>query len=518
MSKDDASKDALKTVVKGAGISLAALIFSNLALYLMRLVLARALTPEEYGLLFLAISIVSIIMGVITLSLEGGVQRYVPYYLAKNDMRKVRGSVISSLKISLPFSIIVFLALFIFADQISVLVFHDPSLSVVIRILSLTLPFYVIYKMFSSLMIGFKMIKYDAYSWSVGRPLFTLIFLSLSMLLGFGLAGATAGYMMGYVMAGVLAFVFAEKMVYPVISSRIKAENMNRKLLAFSLPLVVFGVMWNVMTKVDTIMLGSLKSSFDVGLYQTSVPTAQFLFMIPSALGALFLPVISELLSKDKGENIGTVYSTVSKWVFYINLPLLLLFVMYPNAVINTLFGAEYIVAGNSLRILSIACFIFAMGMLSGNIISLYEKTKYFILNSGVCLAIGIAMNYILIPIYGIDGAATANLITLAVYTAMVIYEARLFSGHLPFNRHTLNSLAAGVISILAVYFSTKVMFAELTIWVLAPMFIVFVALYALLLLVFRGLGKEDIMILKAIEDKSGLKIKFLRDLIKKFT
>jgi len=519
VATDDSSKEkALKTVVKGAGISFVALVFSNIALYLTRLVLARALTPEEYGMLFLVLSIMSIVMGLITLSLEGGIQRYVPYYLGKNDMKRVKGTVISSLKISLPVSLLAFAGLFIFADQIAVFFFHEASLSIVFRILSLTLPFYVIYKIFSSVLIGFKKVKYDAISWSIGRPLSTLTFLFIFMMFGFGLAGATTGYMMGYVVSGILAFFFAEKKVYPLIKSKIKPAGMKSKLLEFSLPLVVFGILWNIMTKIDTILLGSLKTSFEVGVYQTAVPTSQFLFVIPAALGALFLPVVSELLSKEKSESIGTVYKTVSKWVLYINLPLLLVFIMYPNAVINTLFGPEYIIAGNSLRILSISCFIYAISMLSGGIISLYEKTKYFILNSGICLVMATALSYLLIPVYGIDGAAIANLVTLSVYTIMVVYEAYMFSGHLPFNKQIIKSLAAGIISIIAVYCATKILFAELNIWVLAPMFIIFVVLYSLLLLVFRGLGKEDIMILKAIEEKTGLRIKFLRDLIKKFT
>ena len=48
-------------------------------------------------------------------------------------------------------------------------------------------------------------------------------------------------------------------------------------------------------------------------------------------------------------------------------------------------------------------------------------------------------------------------------------------------------------------------------------MFILFILIYLLALLALKGLGKDDIMILKSIESKTGMKIKFLRTLIKKF-
>ena len=136
-----------------------------------------------------------------------------------------------------------------------------------------------------------------------------------------------------------------------------------------------------------------------MGVYQAAAPTSQFLFLMPVALGALFLPVISELFAKKKTEGIGSIYKTISKWIFYINLPLSLIFIIYPDAVINILFGPEYIGAGSSLRILSIGYLIYSFATLSGKIIDLFEKTKYHILNTGLSVLIGIFLNYLLIPV-----------------------------------------------------------------------------------------------------------------------
>jgi O-antigen/teichoic acid export membrane protein len=276
-------------------------------------------------------------------------------------------------------------------------------------------------------------------------------------------------------------------------------------------------MLWNIMGRIDTVMIGILKTSFDVGVYQAAMPTSQFLFVIPGALSGLFLPVISELLSKNKTEDIGKIYKTVSKWIFYLNFPLFLVFAIYPNAVINMLFGSEYIGAGNSLRILSIGYIIFSIGNVSSGMINLFEKTKYHILNAFVAVIAAVSLNYLLIPIYGIEGAAIANMMTFVIYTILPIIETYMISKHLPFHSGMLKSFVAGAISITVVYSFTKFFFTDLNIWILAPMFIVFLGIYSLLLLILRGLGEEDIMILKAIEKKTGIKINFLRDLAKKF-
>ncbi len=517
MVDDPAREEALKLVVKGAGISFIGLAFSNIVFYLARLVLARALTPSEYGLLFLALSVIYLLMSFVTLGLDGGVQRYASYYLARKDMKRTKGAITSSLKMALPVSIIASLIMLVFSDQISLLVFHDISLSLVIAMLSLTLPFFVVYKLLSSALLSFKRVDYDIFSWSIIRPLTTLVILFVSMMLGFGLVGATAGYALGFIASGILSFVLMERKVFRIFTGKIMSIPMKKTLLTFSIPIAIFYVFGNFMTKIDTILLGILKTSFDVGVYQTAVPTTQILLIIPGALGALFLPVTSGFLSLGKNENVGRVYKTISKWIFYVNLPMLLVFVTYPNAVINVLFGSEYIAAGESLRILSAGYFIYSMCILSATVISLFEKNKYLIMNAGLSFVVGVLLNFLLIPAYGINGAALASMVTLIVYTTMTISEAYVFSGNLPLHRHMIKSLISGVISIAFVYFATKILFAELNIFILAPMFVVFIAMYALLLLILKGVGKEDIMILKAIEAKTGFRIKFVRNIIKKF-
>ena len=517
MSEEISKDNALKVLVKGFGLSFFAVFFSNILLYLLRLVLARVLSPEEYGLLFLGLSLIYILIFLVVLGLDGGIERYVPYYRAKKDFRKVKGVITTSLKISFPLSMLVFLMMFLFSEQISVFIFNEPALSPVIRIFSFIIPFFVFYKLFYSSLLAFKKVGYAVFSWYISRPMFTLIILVVFMLIGLGLAEAAIAYMLGFVISAVLVFFFMQFKVFPVFRSEIKSISLGRKLLSFSLPLVVFSMLWNIMGRIDTVMIGIFKTSFDVGVYQAAMPTSQFLFVIPGALSGLFLPVISELLSKNKTEDIGKIYKTVSKWIFYLNFPLFLVFAIYPNAVINMLFGSEYIGAGNSLRILSIGYIIFSIGNVSSGMINLFEKTKYHILNAFVAVMAAISLNYLLIPIYGIEGAAIANMMTFVIYTILPVIETYLISKHLPFHSGMLKSFVAGVISIAIVYSSTKFLFADLNIWILAPMFLIFLGIYSFLLLVFRGLGEEDIMILKAIEKKTGIKIDFIRKIIKKF-
>ncbi|MEM4267167.1 MAG: hypothetical protein QW404_03885, partial [Candidatus Nanoarchaeia archaeon] len=80
----------LKTVAKGAVVFLLGMIFSKFFNYFFRIVTAR-LGTDNYGMITLAISFVSVLAVLATLGLNGGVLRYVPFFKSRDDEKKVRG-------------------------------------------------------------------------------------------------------------------------------------------------------------------------------------------------------------------------------------------------------------------------------------------------------------------------------------------------------------------------------------------------------------------------------------------
>jgi O-antigen/teichoic acid export membrane protein len=264
-------------------------------------------------------------------------------------------------------------------------------------------------------------------------------------------------------------------------------------------------------------MIGAMMTAKDVGLYQTALPTSQFLMIPLVALGGLFLPVTAELLAKKKTCEINETYQIVTKWAFYVVFPMFLVLFLYSGAVINMLFGFEYIEAETALSILSISSLVYMLNGFSMNILNLLEKNNFLLANSVITLAVAAVLNFMLIPIFGINGAAIAMTISYSIFTSLCIIEAHHFCGGHPFHRDMLKAVVAGLISVAVIYFATRFLFSDLTIVILAPMLVIFIAFYSLLLLVMKGVGKEDIMILRAIEKKTGLRIAFVRKLMKRF-
>ena len=85
---------------------------------------------------------------------------------------------------------------------------------------------------------------------------------------------------------------------------------------------------------------------------------------------------------------------------------------IYPEVILNYLFGEEFIIGVNALRILTIGVLLYAISTVNIASLSAFDKVSY---TSKIVLsatALNIILNFILIPMFSIDGAAIATTIS----------------------------------------------------------------------------------------------------------
>lgn len=85
-----------------------------------------------------------------------------------------------------------------------------------------------------------------------------------------------------------------------------------------------------------------------------------------------------------------------------------------------------------------------------------------------------------------------------------------------PFRPSYVKPLFASVIAVSVVYALTKYVIG-VSLFSLATMFFVFLFLYFFLLLVFKSFEEQDLMIMRAIDQRLGTKSDWVREIIRKF-
>lgn len=166
--------------------------------------------------------------------------------------------------------------------------------------------------------------------------------------------------------------------------------------------------------RIDQVMIKIMLDSDSVGNYAAAVKLSEALYFIPVAIGQSIFPAI--LSARDRGLNIYhkrlKEFYSMMIWIgILIALPVTFL----SGIIINILYGSEYIMAGDVLAIhIWAAVFVF-MGVASAKYLLAENLQKYtFFMRFFGCI-INVVMNLILIPKYGIKGAAFSTVFSQCV-------------------------------------------------------------------------------------------------------
>ena len=161
-------------------------------------------------------------------------------------------------------------------------------------------------------------------------------------------------------------------------------------------------------------MLGYFKSTEVVGIYSAVYPLVGFLSMIISSMGFVYIPVTSKLWGENKTESLGPIYQIMTKWCFMLTFPVFALMFVYPEFLLTKLYGAEYASGATVLRIL-------ALGFVTNSYFGFNYHTiiasgdSDFLMKCSVASAgINVLLNFILVPQYGMVGAAIASAVSFA--------------------------------------------------------------------------------------------------------
>lgn len=182
------------------------------------------------------------------------------------------------------------------------------------------------------------------------------------------------------------------------------------KIIASAWPLALHGIIGVFLFQIDILMLGYFKTTSDVGFYSAGQKIVQLLYLLPTILAAGLFPPLSRFVGQQNNEKAKALMERGMTTVFSIALPLVAGGVILGKNIINFLYGAEYLPSVSAFQILIFAVLLVFPTTLIGNYIFAYNGQKRALSNTALGAVGNIIFNVILIPIYGIVGAAIATL------------------------------------------------------------------------------------------------------------
>jgi O-antigen/teichoic acid export membrane protein len=203
-----------------------------------------------------------------------------------------------------------------------------------------------------------------------------------------------------------------------------------RFLLKESWPFALAGIFVTIYFNIDTVMVSLIRGNVETGLYSASY---NFIFgasLFPSLVSAAIYPYLSKI------HNFSTKTQNVSKYIkiFFLSGVLFTLGIyFYSGTLIQLLYGANYVKAVGSLKILSLILPFSFVCTFIGTFLAAINKQLSGMLVTCVTAILNVILNLILIRQYGQIGAAVASLISFVV---MFILLISIYTRHLKKNNY----------------------------------------------------------------------------------
>ena len=184
---------------------------------------------------------------------------------------------------------------------------------------------------------------------------------------------------------------------------------------------IVSSMMVTIFAQTDKIMIKLMLNNEETGYYSAALTVAALSSFVFTAIVDSMRPTIfeSKNQSETKFENRLTLLYSI---VIYLSLAQCLVMTVLANLIIHILYGAQYMPAASALQIGVWYTTFSYLGMVRNIWILAENKQKYlWQINLSGALA-NVVLNYLLIPIMGINGAALASLITQFFTNVIVGY------------------------------------------------------------------------------------------------
>ncbi len=391
---------------RGIGVNLLTL-FAQASLPAFHVQLARALGESGYGVYRTATTFVDVLSVITMFGMDLAITRRVSIARAANDEAGAVAAVGTALRVVLLSGLAVSLLVFVSAPSVAAWQ-QSPQLVTPLRTLVLLPIAYHVASIFLIATQARMVMRYDFWARGLFQPLVLLGATTLVLRLGGGIVGACFAVVTGMAATSLLAgrFYSRELPLGPTLAAIVR-NPMDWGLVRMGLPGVVLGIVWGLQGSVDTLFLGHYRGSADVGAYGACVLYVVSLSQVRGAFYPVIAATLPPMLVKGDKAATNEFIRRQTRWVALLAMPLCVLFAGFGDGLL-AIFGGEFLRAAPALAILSLGHLTGALAV-PAYVLLLGGKARYSTIAALTCLVFQLVALPILVPRYGLIGAAVSS-------------------------------------------------------------------------------------------------------------
>ena len=260
-------------------------------------------------------------------------------------------------------------------------------------------------------------------SFVFGRRWISFLILSLCKVLSIFLKFSIVAFICIFLLEIILSAIFLI-IVYHLNHKAIHAWKINlqicKRLFRDGFPLLLSSVMIMLYMRIDQIMIGNMLGEEQVGIYSAAVKIAEIWYFIPMVIVSSIFPSILKAKSINQQlylQRLQNLYSLLT----WLSIGIAITFSLLANSIVLNLYGLPYLEASSILIIIIWSGVATSLGVASSQYLTIENLNNISFYRTLLGTISNVALNLLLIPSYGIKGAAFATLISYNVATLGIL-------------------------------------------------------------------------------------------------
>ena len=404
-------------ILKDSGVYGGADFFGKFFYFISFPIIASYLNPEAYGVLEILFTVSTLVGIFIGCGMNNAAGRF---YWENQEFKDAQIKIISSglftqLSIGLFFFLIGILLIPLFMSLINKVNWPISSISLFSTLIIMCMYQWIQYVLD---VLRLKFQPWNFFTLTVASRIFS-ISLGIIALIFFQMG------VDGYLLANSIILLI----IFPISLWMIK-ENLNvkkidfswlKQLISFGYPFIFVSLAFWLLSSMDRWMLNTMRTVEEVGLYSIAIRFSTIAFFASAAFGQAWSPIAMKI-REDDPQNYRAIYGNVFYVLFFSMILISGFLALFAGEIIFLLLPGVYSGSALPLIFLSVGTIFQSTQQITAIGISLAKKTYLFARIAWIVALFNFIGNLILIPSFGINGAAISTMTSYLLTTVLYFY------------------------------------------------------------------------------------------------
>lgn len=444
----------MKQIARSGGANLLGSGLSAIAGFALVVVISRRWDPATAGLFFAATSIFVIAVAISQLGVDQGLVRFLAWNTARKESSANRHLVRNGVAVSLGVACALAVAAMILAPALTGLLgggdAPEESIGMLV-VLAAALPVAAGYELMLAITRGFAHMRPTIYIERIVRPLIQVGAVLVAALAHADLVWLAIAWAGPYVVAAVCAGVGVARIARRSPEglrkgSRDTDRAARGEFWRFTIPRGLSRMTLVALQRADIALVTVLAGPTEAAIYTAVTRFLVLGQLANTAIQQVSEPQLARLLANGNISGTRRVTQQLTLWSVALTWPIHLTAFVFADVVLGTLFGPEYVQGAPALRILALAMlFSTAMGPLD-TLLNMAGRSTQSLVNTTTALALDVVGCLLLVPYWGIFGAAAAWAGAICVRNTLCFFQVRKTVHVTPISRGAVFMICATVV------------------------------------------------------------------------